>query len=194
MGKGGWRWGAGRPAYRGKVEACLRLDVRQMHRDGCLQPGRGGTWSWRNTSTGEHSGSIGYRVGEGFISLSYSLNGDSRAQWVPIRRTACNYGGTRPWFACPHCDRRVAVLCMRRGGFYCRQCAQVSYYSQSEDALDRTWRRQRKAEAKLGEHWQRPKGMHHATRKRLLATIFECEESRDAALCAWVAAHSLWLT
>lgn len=43
MSRGGWRWGAGRPAYKGKAEACMRIDVREWHRRGTLRPGYSGT-------------------------------------------------------------------------------------------------------------------------------------------------------
>jgi len=190
MGRGGMRYGAGRPAFKGKAEACMRLDVRNLARRRALAPGSSGSWSWTVTRTGEEVGSIGYRMEAGALVLSYSINGDPRTQCVPILRTPCNYGNTRPWFACPHCTARVAVLYMRRGGFYCRKCAQVAYSSQSEDVCARTWRVQQKAEAKLGKHWARPKGMHAATRDKLLATIFHCEELREDALARFMALHA----
>lgn len=181
------RWGAGRPACKGKAEACMRLDVRDWARRGLLRPGYQGTWSWSNSQTGEHTGSIGFCIEDGFAALSYSLNGQPRTQRIPMLRTSCNYGGSRPWFACPHCRDRVAVLYMRRGAFCCRKCAQVAYYSQSEDECGRAWRKQQKAEAKLDSNWRRPKGMHHATRERLLQTIWDCEETRDMAIAAFMA-------
>ena len=165
----------------------MRLDVRHLARRRALAPGSSGSWSWTVTGTGEEVGSIGYRMEAGALVLSYSINGDPRTQRVPILRTPCNYGNTRPWFACPHCMARVAVIYMRRGGFYCRKCAQVAYYSQSEDECGRSWRKQQKAEAKLDAHWRRPKGMHHATRERLLQTVWECEETRDLAIAAFMA-------
>lgn len=182
MSKGGWRWGAGRPATKGKAEACQRIDVRHWAKGGHLWPGYRGTWSWHNTATGEPCGSISYRIESGAAVLTYTLNGDAREQRVPLLATPCHYGGTRPWFACPHCNARVALLYMRRGGFYCRKCAQVAYRSQSEDATGRAWSTQQKAEAKLGPGWSRPKGMHSKTRERLLEVIWQCEEAREREL------------
>lgn len=187
------RWGAGRPAYKGKAEACMRVDVRDWARRGTLKPGYQGTWSWSNSQTGEHTGSIGFCIEHDCAVLSYALNGEPRTQRIPMLRTSCNYGGSRPWFACPHCRNRVAVLYMRRGAFICRKCAQVGYYSQSEDCIGRAWRRQQKAESKLGEHWQRPKGMHEATRRRILDEIIECERMRDDALAMVLAKFGAWL-
>jgi hypothetical protein len=43
MGTGGSRYGAGRPGYKGKAEACMRLDVRMWARRGTLTPGYSGT-------------------------------------------------------------------------------------------------------------------------------------------------------
>ena len=189
MAKGGYRYNAGRPASKGKAEACMRLDVRNKHVRAALQPGWHGSWIWSNSQTGERTGSIGYRIEAGAAVLSYTLNDDPRRQRVPLLFTPCNYGGTRPWFGCPHCGARVAVLYMRRGGFYCRKCARVAYHSQSEDACGRSWRVQQKAEAKLGKGWARPKGMHAATRKKLLATIFRCEELREDEFARYLALH-----
>jgi hypothetical protein len=77
---------------------------------------------------------------------------------------------------------RVAVLFLRAGRFACRQCQRIAYASQSDDAMGRAWRKQATIEAVLGPNWTQPKGMHHATRERLLAVIWDCEERRDVAL------------
>jgi hypothetical protein len=164
----------------------MRLDVRQWHKRRLLRPGSSGTWSWSNSHTGENTGSIGFRIEQGAAVLNYTLSGEPRLQRVPILNTACTYGGTRPWFGCPNCHARVAVIYMRRGGFYCRECSQLAYYSQSEDAIGRAWRVQQKAEAKLGEGWVRPKGMHRKTRERLLEIIWRCEGTREDELARFV--------
>lgn len=190
MPRGGMRWGAGRPAEKGKAEACLRLDVRDMAKRRALRPGRGGTWAWTNTVTGEPIGHIDYRIEADTLVLDYRLNGESRLQRVSILTTPCHYGGTRPWLTCPHCAARVAVIFLRRGGFYCRKCAEVAYYSQSEDVCGRAWRKQQKAEAKLGTGWARPKGMHKSTRERLLETIFSCEDRREDEIARFIARYA----
>jgi hypothetical protein len=187
------RYGAGRPGWKGKAEACQRIDVRQMKRRGALNAGYSGSWGWHNSATGEPTGSIGFRVNATGLELMYSLNGEPKAQHVPLLQTPCNYGGHRPWFACPACARRVGVLFLRRGGFYCRQCARVGYYSQSEDTTGRAWRKQSKAEAQLGEDSARPKGMHHTTYERLISIIDQCEEAREIELAAFLVRHEKWL-
>lgn len=182
MGTGGSRFGAGRPASHLKAEHCRRIDVRGWQREGILQAGRAGTWQWSDPDTGEHRASIRHSSDGAAVTLSYLTDGARREQRVPLSQSACHYGGARPWFICPIRGERVAVLFLRAGRFACRHCQRIAYGSQSGDLCDRTWRKQAKAEAKLGPNWTRPKGMHNATRERLLAIIWDCEERRDNAL------------
>ena len=106
---------------------------------------------------------------------------------IPSSDTPCNDGGARPWFLCPSCGRRCAVVYFGApGGRYaCRHCARVGYLSQCEDEMGRLWRRQRKVERKLaggaGEWngWQKPKGMHQQTFDRLRGQIWELEIRKD---------------
>ena len=186
MGTGGSRYNAGRPALHFKAEHCRRIDVRRWQREGILRAGRGGTWQWSDPDTGERKAAIGYRSDDHCLTLDYSINGEPRKQVVGLTETACNYGGTRQWFTCPIRGERVAVLYLRAGRFACRHCQHIAYASQSGDALDRTWRKQSKAEAKLGPDWSRPKGMHAATRERFLSVIFDCEERRETALAGYL--------
>lgn len=187
MGTGGSRYGAGRPAAHVKAEHYRRIDVRRCHREGVLQAGRAGSWQWTNAETGERVATIGYWSDGSSVALNYSVDGRDCSQRVLLRHTECNYGGRRPWFTCPVRGERVAVLYLRAGRFACRHCQRIAYASQSGDALDRVWRRQQRIEAKLGEDWQRPKGMHHSTYDRLMSRILDCEERREAALCGFLA-------
>lgn len=186
MGTGGSRLGAGRPATHLKAEHCRSVDVRRWQREGILHAGRAGTWQWSDPDTGERRAAIGYRSDGRCVTLDYSIDGDPRKQTLWLIETACNYGGTRQWFTCPIRGERVAVLFLRAGRFACRHCQRIAYASQSDDACGRAWRKQAKAEAKLGPNWGRPKGMHDATRERLLSTITECEARRDAALAGYL--------
>lgn len=186
MGTGGSRYGAGRPAMHVKSEHCRRIDVRRWQREGILNAGRAGGWHWSDSETGETRASIGYQSHGESVLLSYSIDGKPCKQTVWLSHTLCNYGGARRWFICPIRGERVAVLFLRAGRFACRHCQCIAYGSQSGDVCDRTWRKQAKAEAKLGPNWERPKGMHDATRERLLSVIWDCEERRDAALAGYL--------
>lgn len=190
MARGGSRFGAGRPASHVKAEHCLRLDVRDLARRKLLD-GSTFSWRWSNNATGEEVGAISISTRSGHACLTYTHNGTPICDGVSITHTACTYGGARPWFMCPRCDRRAGVLFMRSGRFMCRDCGRVAYASQSEDEAARTWRRQSKLESRLGADWQRLKGMHHATRARICDAIIDCERRRDAALLAFAARSGL---
>ena len=184
MGRGGMRYGAGRPRHKVKAEHLLRVEIGRWHRGGYLHAGRSFSWSWHRGD--EPTGNIGVLVhGADSLRLQYTVGSDDQrrdgSQTIRLARTACNYGKSRPWFVCPVCQRRAGVLYMRAGRFACRHCQRVSYASQSGDTLDRMWRKQSKLEARLGKHWQRPKGMRHRTYQALLDRLHDCEVRRDAA-------------
>jgi endogenous inhibitor of DNA gyrase (YacG/DUF329 family) len=191
MGRGGMRWGAGRPGWHAKAEHCRSIDARRWAREGLLQSGYHGGWAWSDPETGDRLASIGYSVDADAVTLIYSMGTIPMRQHVPLLATECNFGGCRRWFGCPQCGRRVAVLYLRQRGFACRRCNRVAYASQSGDEIDRTWRRQSKLERRLSEHWRRPKGMHSSTYDRIIQSIVECEERRNAAFV--VAAQRLGL-
>lgn len=187
MGRGGSRYGAGRPGHRAKAEHLQRVDIRDWHRHGRLWVGSSFSWSW--TRGDEPSGSIGVHVyGPTVLALQYNITGNDghkrdASQTIRITHTPCHYGKERPWFVCPVCQRGAGLLYMRAGRFACRHCQRVAYASQSCDALDRMWRKQAKIEARLGEHWQRPKGMRQRTYTRLVDMLEDCEYRRNLAFC-----------
>jgi hypothetical protein len=187
MGTGGSRYGAGRPGYRLKAESAQRIDVRDFARRGLLKAGWF-SWSWHRGD--EPTGSIGVRVHDKYsLALEYRVQDYHSEAWreanqsVRLSSTACAYGGSRPWFNCPVCSRCIAVLYMRSSRFACRHCQRVADRSQSEDARGRIWRKQAKIENRLGDDWQRPKGMRQRTYEGLLDVLNACEEWRDVT-CA----------
>lgn len=185
MGRGGSRVGAGRPGWLVKAEHCRSIDVRRFAALGVLKPGSWG-WEWRDPETMEQRASIGVLAASTGLRLHYALNGEPMSQDVSLTRTGCGFGGDRPWFLCPRCGRRVAVLYMRASGFACRHCQKVTYASQCTDAIGRTWIKQQKLERRLGKHWARPPNMHAATHRRIVRAILACEEVRDIALSRYL--------
>jgi hypothetical protein len=190
MGRGGMRFGAGRPAYRAKAEQLRRIDVRQWAARGYLHGACSFSWSWHRGE--EHTGTIGVYVhGPDALTLCYTCTLDGVARDVVERlgivSTPCRYGGARQWFLCPCCARRVALLYMRGQTFACRHCKRVAYSSQSEDAIDRMWRKQSKIEARLDANGQRPKGMRRANYERLRDKVWDCEWRREELLERYVA-------
>lgn len=181
MGRGGTRWGAGRPAAHGKIEHCLRLDVRKLACRHLLE-GAWFTWQWSDSDTKEVRGTIGVKTDGRTVRLNYTVDGKPTEQTIALSKTACTYGGSRPWFLCPVGGERVAVLYMRAGRFACRHCQRLAYGSQSDDEIGRMWRKQSKIENRLGTNWRKPKGMHEATHQRLRSAIIDLEMRREDVL------------
>ncbi len=183
-------FGSGRRGGRETTADYRRLDVRRLHRAGVLVPGRRCGWQWMRR--GEKIADIGIEAGESFIRLRYSAtSGGERKSYdytVMLSRTGCTYGGARPWFLCPCCGRRVAIL---YGGatFACRTCYGLAYEVQREDETDRLARRADAIRDRLGweagilnpDGWK-PKGMHWRTFWRLRA---EHDQLKGAVLGGW---------
>lgn len=168
MGTGGSRYGAGRPGYKLTAEATRRIDIRSWQRGGYLKVGGAFNWLW--TRNGEATGNIGVVVSPTCVRLIYSMqsHGDEwrdASQTIPLTTTPCHYGGSRPWFACPICRKRKAVLYMRGGRFACRDCNRISYRSQSGSVHGRTCDRYHRVAAQLEEG--KPKWQRWATFNRL---------------------------
>jgi len=189
MSRGGFRTGAGRPAYKVKGEQLQRVDVRVWARRKLLDYQGSFNWSWNRG--GEPMGNIGVLVQpQSAVTLQYTAtsNGETRQfnDRVNLIYRPCNFGGSRPWLQCPRCARHVALLYLRGGRFACRHCQRVAYSSQAEDAIGRTWSKQRKIEAQLGDNWERPKGMRLLTYDRLCNQLATIEEKRDRAFAVFV--------
>ena len=103
-----------------------------------------------------------------------------------VENVPMNYGGNRAYFLCPYCGRRCLGLFSNHGAFECRKCAGIHYESQSERPERRARRRMNNIRKRFGidanyadlshvEPWEKPKGMHWSTFKRL------AEKHDDAA-------------
>jgi len=158
------------------------LDIRKLHRDGLLKPGGSFTWQW--SRFGDVVASIGCTVDTiNSVTLNYRTRPNS-GEWqdkryqVMVDWTACNYGGRRPWWLCPCCGRRVAVLW---GGstYACRHCHRLAYQSTRNSPDSQAFARADKVRKRLG--WcagiahppgDKPKGMHQKTFERLLLLYY----------------------
>lgn len=188
MSKGGFRFGAGRPGWRRKCEHLLHLDIRILARGGRLRPKT--YWNWRWTLGGEPSGDITTVTTNDQVRFLYSVTPDGGTRQAMdytawIDRTPCRYGGSRPWFRCPRCGRRRAVLygVASDGQFGCRGCLRLGYASEAEDALDRLYRRRRKLESRLDEDRRKPKWMRWRTYTKARTKLDHLEQRIDHAFC-----------
>ena len=171
MGSGNrWRYGT-----KGTVDASKRLDIRYLKQQGML---RSGTYSLSWSRGGEPSGNINVRMVAGeSMTVIGKWRRDASEEWQPMEKTvhlshsSCAFGGLRPWFICPYCSRRVAVMIVDAGYVACRHCLKLTYASCNEDMIDRSWRKRDKIKSRLGGDdiniYVKPKGMHQRTWERL---------------------------
>lgn len=174
-------FGSGRSSSYGgkdKTEDSLPLDIRKLQRSKCLTAGRSLSWEW--SINGKSVASISMKVEVGRVVLAYRHRPRGESEWqnveqpVYMARTPCTYGGTRAWWLCPFCGRRVAVLYSGGKHYACRHCYKLAYASQGESVDDRASRRANKIRKQLG--WEpgilngnggKPKGMRWKTYQRL---------------------------
>ena len=186
MGRGGFRFGAGRPGEAVCTDTMLRLDVRQFQRTGVLVRAHRFGWQWK---TGDRvDARIDCLAAADCVLLEYRVRA-AADEWESLRYpvlldwTPCAFGGRRVWWRCPTpgCGRRVAVLFGGRR-FARRHCHRLAYRSQSESAADRATRRADGIRARLG--WEpgilngcgsKPKGMRWRTFDRLVNEHDECK-------------------
>ena len=170
------------------TDACLQIDIRKLSRDGLLKPGAEGSFSDRKSKYEVHIVSEQNRIR--FQHGITMLAGFRRLveDVVAIDWTGCHFGGARPWFLCPGCGKRVAILYgrkierdgsklpIRNRTLKCRQCHHLSYPSQHEEWDRRMRRRAEKTGARIGgKYGKKPKKMHWRTYDRMVeeARYFE---------------------
>lgn len=172
-----WRYGT-----KGTLNASSRLDVRYLKRQGML---RSGYYSLSWNRNGEPSGNVNIRVvADVSMTVIYRWRRNSSEEWqskeqaVSLAHSACAFGGSRQWFVCPYCSRRVAVVVVDGAHVACRHCLKLTYASCNEDMIDRSWSKRDKYKAKLGGDnglHLKPKGMHHRTWQWLRHRYYEAE-------------------
>lgn len=118
-------------------EDFLRIDIREL----CLEPAAS-VWQYP-------AGPIAVMVAATYARFVH----DGLDYVAVIERTPCNYGGSRPWFLCPRCgDRRAVLFGSPRGGTLgCRRCLKLLFLSECDDAFGRAIHKLRKIERQICE-------------------------------------------
>lgn len=167
---GSWSW----HQKKWTTDDVKSLDVRVLRRKDTFARDGVATLSWSN-GNGDTVGSIQVETTEKALVFRYHYQ-QGNGPWQEVReivqlgRTPCHYGGQRPWFLCPGCGRRVALLYAAGPRFRCRHCYQLPYASQNETDMDRMARKARKIRRRLEVSYNlsepvlwKPKGMHQTT-------------------------------
>jgi hypothetical protein len=177
------------------LESYWLLDVDQLVKKGCLQPGWSGTCHWTDSN---EVVSINLRAEAKRLHLSYPVwVGDRERRditdTIPIVHLPCRFGGSRAYFICPgprgtDCGRRITKLHLSSRYFLCRHCAKLAYASQFETSWQRAPRRANKLKQRLGIDVgiaeplpDKPKGMWVRTYGRLLDELLQAEILADEA-------------
>ncbi len=174
-----------RPASARKpsTDEALALDIRHLARRGLLGEGRH-TFTWPSIWG---DATIGYVIAGHALTLQYRTRQVSWEDWqdvcqsVAIAFTPCHYGGHRPWFLCPACGDRVAILWLLVGHFLCRSCHGLAYSSTREDRSRRLLRKANRlrsglgGEAGLGRVPARPSWLSYRAYWRVLERIWALE-------------------
>jgi hypothetical protein len=119
------------------------IDIRAWKRKGFLSEGKR-NWHWLKEDGTTEAINVETQVAR--IVVRYNAQepgGKSEPIEDPISldRTNGGPGWMRPWFLCPGCGERVAILYLRWKYFRCRHCLRLVYPSQkvtpSQRALSR---------------------------------------------------------
>ncbi len=97
----------------------------------------GASWIINTFKGDEKVGTIRAAIGDDCVTLSFYARDrhgkeHHRRQDVGLTYTTPRFGGRRPWFTCPACERRCAALYFLHGEFGCRTCQGLAYRSQRE--------------------------------------------------------------
>jgi hypothetical protein len=198
--KGGLGSGRRKERRRKTVESYWMLDVDQLAKKGCLQPGWSGTChclqpGWFGTcqwTDGNEVVSINLRTEGDRLHLSYPVRGGA-SEWRLVTDTIAivhlprRFGGSRAYFICPgprrtDCGRRITKLHLSNRYFLCRHCTKLAYASQFESSGQRAFRRANKLKQRLDMGVglaeplpEKPKGMWARTYGYLLNDILQAE-------------------
>jgi hypothetical protein len=164
------------------VEDCRSINVNRWSKEGLLAEGNNSRWIWKDYQ-GAVKASIDVLALDDGLELSYTINPRREhpkniCYRVPIVSTKCNFGGKRPWFMCPRCNRRVGKLFLKNEHFLCRHCNDLTYACRNESEAFRLLRKvQRTNDRLLGPAppnellGSRPKGMHWKTYHKIAHRI-----------------------
>ncbi len=176
----------------GHVDDRPRIDVRAAARLGALAPGATVNVPVE-TLDGERRGAVTVTAAEAGALLEARWDGAGKLPEtrVELAYTACALGGQRPWWLCPGCHTRIALLYVRPDGHWrCRHCLGLVYRCQQEAHLGRLALRISRLRRRLGPNGTRPRGRRWRTYLRDVERLDAAEDAFRRALGETVEAHA----
>ncbi|WP_459922986.1 hypothetical protein [Desulfatiferula olefinivorans] len=142
------------------------IDIRDIKKSCGLIPGSQLYFQWARICQIHYR--LNVAVHDGYLFLSFSSLRNGFKQQIDITYTDCHFGSQRPWFTCPHCGKRVAILYAGEDRFLCRVCSNITYASCNETPLERNFRKLNKLREIIGAErgafhplpLLKPKNMH----------------------------------
>ncbi len=146
-----------RPDRKTTVDACLKLDLRQLTWFGAVQPGarRRGNIHWPPGASREYAATLAYMSDlreAPWLHLSYGVQHLDAAEQpstpvetsIALTTTPLHYGGVRWWLQCPGqaCTKRAQTLYLpleEGARFGCTRCHRLTY--SSRQSRWPTWQR-----------------------------------------------------
>lgn len=200
------------------------MDVRALKRSGLFRPSTEFMWQWQLLTENELLTTLSIKVNcqrsahFGFgedasladnlllvnrVRLIFSVEGKDGVlrqtnQPLSVKWTRCHYGGERPWWVCPDCQKCLALLYLTERRFTCRHCLHLTYQSCNESSWDRVRSRIAGIYDRLAPQGLpamtdvtcfrpvRPKGMHRATYKRLIEELQELQKTEQQEFKTWI--------
>lgn len=184
-GYGSGLYGSGAAISKTAIEHCRNIDIRRWQREDLLKSGFSFSWHWWNDKE-KITASLGVKIQENHIVLSYFANDEIRTA-IGLDETKTNYG-SRKWFLCPACGKRVAILYMKGEYYKCRACHNLNYRSSQLSGDVGYYHYQlRKICMQLEAEYNpmafyppdKPKGMHWATYERLAKRYIHLKNKGD---------------
>lgn len=169
-----------------------RIDVRTAARAGALEPGAVANVPL-TTLDGDERGAVTVSTvsGAAIIEGRWGTDGGVVRADVDIEHTACALGGHRPWWRCPRCVRRTALLYVEADKTWaCRRCAGLDYACRYEPRLGRLALRVHRLRKHLGPNRARPRGMRWSRYLRHLQALEDAEATLRRALGPLADRHS----
>lgn len=116
------------------VEGCLSINVSDFSANICKCVS--GELKWNNAYTGNEIASVGFlqlpeSKSEPMLILTYEHGDRAVHEPVSLQKTKPHFGGSRWWFTCPMCGKRVGKIYLPKKGkmFACRKCYDLVYRS-----------------------------------------------------------------
>lgn len=129
----------GRPRYYDTVDDAQQISLSWLRKRGCLKGWYSGTLTW-TSGFSENKNSIGVVINiwgdDPYMHLNYTSTDHWSGEKTPfdyrihLIKTPCHFGGSRLWFQCPTCWRKVSTLMIsNRRSYACRSCLRLTYDS-----------------------------------------------------------------